>query len=92
MNENRTIEHDWSETAFLCWTHLVANDISSKLLVSLQCFPGGLVVKNLPADAGEVGSLAWEDLQEEETTTHSSSVAWRIPWTEKPGRLQFKGF
>ena len=31
--------------------------LSLKLLVSLQCFPGGLVVKNLPADAGEVGSI-----------------------------------
>ena len=57
MNENRMIEHDWSERAFLCWTHLVADDISLKLLVSLQCFPGDLVVKNLPADAGEVGSI-----------------------------------
>ena len=34
-----------------------------------------------------VGSLSWEDPQEEGTATHSSILAWRIPWTEEPGRL-----
>ena len=34
-----------------------------------------------------VQSLGWEDPQEEETATHSSILAWRIPWTEEPGRL-----
>ena len=33
-------------------------------------------------------SLAWEDPLEEGTTTHSSILAWRIPWTEEPGGLQ----
>jgi len=36
----------------------------------------------------EVQSLGWEDALEEETATHSSILAWRIPWTEEPGRLQ----
>ena len=33
-------------------------------------------------------SLGWEDLLEKEMATHSSILAWRIPWTEKPGKLQ----
>ena len=32
--------------------------------------------------------LEWEDLLEEEMATHSSILAWKIPWTEAPGRLQ----
>ena len=41
------------------------------------------MVKNLPAvQETRVQSLAWEDPLEEEMTTHSSILAWRIPWTE----------
>ena len=36
-----------------------------------------------------VQSLGWEDPLEEEMATHSSILAWRLPWTEEPGRLQF---
>ena len=52
------------------------------------------MVKNLPANAGDVGDpqiMGQEDPLEEETATHSSSFAWRIPWTEEPGRLQSRG-
>ena len=35
--------------------------------------------------------LGWEDPLEEEMTTHSSILAWRIPWTEEPGGLQSMG-
>ena len=38
-----------------------------------------------------VRSLGWEDPLEKEMTTHSSILAWRIPWTEKPGGLQSMG-
>ena len=38
-----------------------------------------------------VQSLGWEDLLEKEMATHSSILAWKIPWTEKPGRLQSMG-
>ena len=38
-----------------------------------------------------VQSLGWEDLLEKEMVTHSSILAWKIPWTEKPGRLQAIG-
>ena len=55
-----------------------------------------LVVKNPPANAGDVRdrrvqSLGWEDPLEEEMATHSIILAWEIPWTEEPGRLQSMG-
>ena len=37
------------------------------------------------------GSLGWEDSLEKEMATHSTIYAWRIPWTEEPGRLQSMG-
>ena len=51
-------------------------------------FPGGSVVKNLPAmwETG-VRSLGQGDPLEEEMATHSRILAWRIPWTEQPGGL-----
>ena len=39
----------------------------------------------------QVRSLGWEDPLEEEMATHSSTLAWRIPWTEEPGGLQSMG-
>ena len=36
----------------------------------------------------QVLSLGWEDSLEEEMATHSSTFAWKIPWTEEPGGLQ----
>ena len=50
-----------------------------------------LVVKKLPANAGEVRSLGREDHLEEGKATHSSILAWRIPWREEPGGLQSIG-
>ena len=51
-----------------------------------MAFPGGSVVNNLPAM--QVLSLGWEDPLEKEMATHSSILAWKIPWREEPGRLQ----
>ena len=49
-------------------------------------------VKNLPAmQDTRVQSLSWENPLEKEMATHSSILAWRIPWTEEPGRLQSMG-
>ena len=49
-------------------------------------------VKNLPAmQETWVQFLGWEDPLEEEMATHSSILAWIIPWTEEPGRLQATG-
>ena len=50
------------------------------------------MVKRLPAmwDT-RVQSLGWEDSLEKEVEAHSSTLAWKIPWTEEPGRLQSMG-
>ena len=50
------------------------------------------MVKNPPAMRETwVRSLSWEDPLEEGMATHSSVLAWRIPWTEEPGGLQSIG-
>ena len=50
------------------------------------------MVKHLPAmQETSVGSLGWEDSLEKEMATHSGTPAWKIPWTEEPGRLQTMG-
>ena len=50
------------------------------------------MVKSLPAMwETQVPSLGWEDLLEKEIATHSTILAWKIPWTEEPGRLQSMG-
>ena len=50
------------------------------------------LVKNLPVmQETRVWSLGWEDPLEKEMATHSSTLAWRIPWTEEPGRPQSMG-
>ena len=50
------------------------------------------MVKHLPAiRETRVLSLGQEDPLEEEMATHSSTLAWKIPWTEEPGRLQSMG-
>ena len=58
-------------------------------------FPGGSAVKNLPAvkemQKTGVRSLGQEDPLEEGMATHSSILAWRVPWTEEPGGLQSMG-
>ena len=46
------------------------------------------MVKHLSAvRETQVQSLGWEDPLEKETAAHSSTLAWKIPWTEEPGRL-----
>ena len=51
--------------------------------------------KNLPSDAGDTGDATSSPglgrSLEEETATHSSILAWEIPWTEEPGELQSMG-
>ena len=63
--------------------------------MEVKGFPGGSVVNNPPAiqETQEtwVRSLSWEDPLEEKMATHSSMLAWRIPWTEEPGGLQTMG-
>ena len=52
-------------------------------------FPDGSVMKN-PSEMQEmwVRPLGWDDALEKEMATHSSILAWRIPWTQEPGGLQ----
>ena len=51
-------------------------------------FPGGSDGKESTCSAGDLG---WEDALEKGMATHSSILAWRIPWMEEPGRLQVHG-
>ena len=77
-----------SVTLHLCvcvWHYILCFSTSRGL-------PGGSEVKRLPAmQETWVWSLGWEDPLEKEMVTHSIILAWRIPWTEKPGRLQSTG-
>ena len=58
-------------------------------------FPGGSLLKNLPANLGDGGDMdsipGQEDPLEEAMATHSRILACKIPWTEELGRLQFIG-
>ena len=62
------------------------------ILLSMRGFPDGSAVKNLPVmQEMQVQSLGGEDPPEKRTATDSSTLAWRIPWTEESGRLQSMG-
>ena len=55
-------------------------------------FPYSSVIKNLPEmQETQFQFLGQEDLLEKEMAIHSSILAWKIPWTEEPGRLQSMG-
>ena len=73
----------WKKQIYFSYLHLLKFDRS------------GSAVKNPPATHEPqetwLRSLGWEDTLEEGMATHSSILAWRIPWTEKPGRLQSIG-
>ena len=78
-------------------SHLYRNSILRilRLVITLsQCFTGASLVaqllKNLPAmQTAQVLSLDGKDPLEKAMATHSNILAWRIPWTEEPGGLQF---
>ena len=75
---------------------LVFNPFTFKIITDLYDpvgdFPATQMVKNMPVrKETRVRSLGWEVSLEEGKAVHSSILAWRIPWTEKPGRLQFMG-
>ena len=53
--------------------------------------PVALVVKNLLANAGDIRDADLIPIPEKGIATHSSILAWRIPWTEEPGGLQSMG-
>ena len=68
---------------FLCWS------------TNTEGLPGWFSIKNLPVMQGmqdrRVQPLSWEDFLEEEMATHSSVLAWKVPWTEEPGGIQSMG-
>ena len=80
-------------------TALIASFLKSsndKLSLKVKDIPWASLVaqmvKNLPAmQETQVQSLSQEDALEKGMATHSSLLAWRIPWTEEPGRLQSMG-
>ena len=65
------------------------------MVKTLRDFPNSSVIKNPPAvqemQETWVRSLGCDDPLEEGTATHSSVLAWEIPWTEEPGGLQSMG-
>ena len=61
------------------------------MLIVTVGFPGGSVVKNSPVmQETQVRSLGQENPLEEEVATHTSILAWEIPWTEEPGPWSHK--
>ena len=70
----------------------MARDWGDVVISQRTDFSSASVVKNPPANTGQMGqSLGWEDLLEKEMATHTSILAWEIPWTEEPGGLQSTG-
>ena len=73
----------------------IINPLQPLIMARYHVFRASLVaqtVKNPPTMWETwVRSLGWEDLLEEGMATHSSILAWRIPWTEEPGGLQSVG-
>ena len=56
--------------------------------MKLTGFLGDSAVKSLPANVGDAGSISGSGSSEKDMAAHSSTLAWKIPWTEKPGGLQ----
>ena len=79
----------WTSDSFLIWYYTCFSAIPpNRPTLSLVAQR----IKHLPAvQETRVRSLGWEDPLEKEMATHSSILAWRIPWTEEPGGLQSTG-
>ena len=81
----------------ICTASMAATSVDKPQAYSLSLYcpgtsPVAQMVKHLPTTWETwVRSLGWEDLLEKEVATHSSILAWKIPWTEDPGRLQSMG-
>ena len=91
LAQSLSIKHTYPSAvslfSFAC--EIAALPFLTSLKASLLSFPGGSDVNNLPAmQESWVQSLGRKDSLEKEMATHSSTLAWKIPWTEEPGRLQ----
>ena len=79
------------DSALTSWEPLIRSLPSSEFRFP-QGFPGGSAVKNLPANAGDVGSIPGSGRSpEKEMAAHSSIHTWKITWTEEPGGLRSMG-
>ena len=86
LPSQRPLEHSHSADFTSKTVDVWRDYMTCQSLPSYKGFPDGSVVKNLPVEQGTwVRSLGWEDPLESEMATHSSILAWRIPWTEDPG-------
>ena len=66
--------------------------VSTMIELNRDIFPGGSDSKASVYNAGDPGSIpGWRRFPEKEMATHSSILAWKIPWTEEPGELQSLG-
>ena len=90
LSLNMAIRGSWSEPQSV--PHLVCAVCIEFLHLWLQTSLVAQMVKHLPTMRETwLQSLCWEDLLEKEMATHSSMLAWKIPWMEEPGRLQSTG-
>ena len=81
----RLSKHVQGHQVFQHWT--LGSDLFSSYSLVAQ------MVKRLSAmQETWIQSLGWEDPLEKEMVAHSSTLAWKIPWTEEPGRLQSMGW
>ena len=87
----RTEEYGETEEQIL-FSQMLSFSVTEVLLSSLGASLVAQRVKHLPAmQETWVRFLGWEDPLEKEIATHSSTLAWKIPWMEKPSRLQSVG-
>ena len=71
---------------------VVVYGLNCPVTCGLLGFPGGSLVKHLPASAEDTGSIPGSGRPlEKEMATHSSMLAWTVPWTEEPGELWSRG-
>ena len=76
---------------FLMYSSYSEDKVSSVYVLSWAPLVAQMV-KHLPTTREAwIRRLGWEDALEEEMATHCSTLAWKIPWTEEPGRLQCTG-
>ena len=85
-------EEYYSKPSYFCTKQYSKNIFRYHLFLTITMrsgFPGGSVVNNLPANAGDTRemSLIPEDPPEKEMATQSSILAWRIPQSDEPGGL-----
>ena len=83
---SQRVGHDWSDLTCMHVNNIKQLENRNHLTFgwySVRCLP--------TIQETRVQSLGQEDLPEKEMATHSSILAWKIPWTEEPGRLQSMG-